>query len=212
MKKIVWILMVIMGLLTTQAAATDSRKKDNSDSRCGNRSSFVKGDRLTIFALTEDQRLLRFQECNPERPRDIGSIYGLQKPDMMLVGIDFRVQDGKLYGVGDGGGIYTIDTKTAVATLVMNLTVSLDGQFFGVDFNPAANALRIISNTGQNLRQPFAAPGMTQTDGNLNYPGLTPINPALGLTGAAYTNNDLDPNTGTTLFDIDTTLNQVVIQ
>ena len=118
MKRIIWILMVVMGLLTTQAAATDSRKKDNSDSRCGNRSSFVKGDRLTIFALTEDQRLLRFQECNPERPRDIGSIYGLQKPDMMLVGIDFRVQDGKLYGVGNGGGIYTIDTKTAVATMV----------------------------------------------------------------------------------------------
>jgi hypothetical protein len=213
MKRIVWILMVIMGLLTTQAAATDSRKAD-SDLRCGNRSSFVKGDRLTIFALTEDQRLLRFWECNPERPRDIGSIYGLQKPDMMLVGIDFRVQDGQLYGVGNGGGIYTIDTKTAVAMLVSQLTVSLDGQFFGVDFNPAANALRIISNTGQNLRHPFAGPLMfqTQTDATLNYVGPPPVNPATGLTGAAYTNNDLDLNTGTTLFDIDTSMNQVVIQ
>ena len=214
MKRIVWILMLIMGLLTTQAGATDSRKKDDSDSRCGNRSSFVKGDRLTIFALTEDQRLLRFRECNPEGPRDIGSIYGLQKPDTMLVGIDFRVQDGWLYGVGNGGGIYTIDTKTAVAMLVSQLTVSLDGQFFGVDFNPAANALRIISNTGQNLRHPFAGPlaFQTQTDATLNYPGQTPVNPATGLTGAAYSNNDLDPNTGTTLFDIDTSLNQVVIQ
>ena len=36
---------------------------------------------------------------------------------------------------------------------------------------------------------------------------------ALGLTGAAYTNNDLNqPSTATTLFDIDTTLDQVVIQ
>ena len=43
----------------------------------------------------------------------------------------------------------------------------------------------------------------------LNYTAGTP---AIGLTGAAYTNNDLDPNTGTTLFDIDTTLNQVAIQ
>ena len=206
MKRIIWILMVVMGLLTTKA--------DASDSRCGNRSSFVNGDRLTIFALTDDQRLLRFPECNPERPRDIGSISGLQKPDMMLVGIDFRVQDGQLYGVGNGGGIYTIDTKTAVATLVSNLTVSLDGQFFGVDFNPAANALRIISNTGQNLRHPFAGAMMfqTQTDATLNYLGPPPVNPAMGLTGAAYTNNDLDPNTGTTLFDIDTSLNQVVIQ
>ena len=37
--------------------------------------------------------------------------------------------------------------------------------------------------------------------------------PALGVTAAAYTNNDLNqPNTGTTLFDLDTTLDQVVVQ
>ena len=37
--------------------------------------------------------------------------------------------------------------------------------------------------------------------------------PALGVTAAAYTNNDLNqPSTGTTLFDLDTTLDQVVIQ
>ena len=213
MKTIVWILMVVMALITTKADASDSRK-DDSDSRCGNRKSFVRSDQLTILALTADQRLVSFRECNPTRARDIGSVYGLQAPDTMLVGIDFRVQDGQLYGVGNGGGIYTIDTYSAVATLVQNLTVGLDGYFFGVDFNPAANALRIISNTGQNLRQPFAGPlaGQTQTDGALNYPGPPAINPAMGLSGAAYTNNDLDPNTGTTLFDIDTSLNQVVIQ
>jgi hypothetical protein len=40
----------------------------------------------------------------------------------------------------------------------------------------------------------------------------TPPPTALGVTGAAYTNNDADPNTGTTLFDIDSTLDQVSIQ
>ena len=35
---------------------------------------------------------------------------------------------------------------------------------------------------------------------------------ATGLTGAAYTNNDLDSATGTTLFDVDTLMNQVAIQ
>ena len=88
------------------------------------------------------------------------------------------------------------------------------GDFFGVDFNPAANALRIISDTGQNLRLPFAGAlaGQTQTDTPLNYPGPPAVSPATGLSGAAYTDNDLDPNTGTTLFNIDTALNQVVIQ
>jgi hypothetical protein len=35
---------------------------------------------------------------------------------------------------------------------------------------------------------------------------------AMGVTAAAYTNNDLDPSTGTTLFDIDDRLDQVPIQ
>ncbi len=46
-------------------------------------------------------------------------------------------------------------------------------------------------------------------DGVLNYVAGTP---ALGVTGAAYTNNDLDANTATTLYDIDTTLDQVSLQ
>jgi hypothetical protein len=207
MKIIVWILLAVVGIFTSQEAAA-------ANSRCGNRASFVKGRQLAIFALTADQRLLSFRECTPTRLRDIGSVSGLQGLDAMIVGIDFRVQDGKLYGLGNQGGIYTIDTSTAAGTLVSRLTVPLDGDFFGVDFNPAANALRIISNTGQNLRHPFAGAlaGMTQNDGTLNYPGPPVVSPATGLTGAAYTNNDLDPSTGTSLFNIDTSLNQAVIQ
>jgi len=78
----------------------------------------------------------------------------------------------------------------------------------------------VISDTGQNLRHnlddPAGAPaaGMTATDGVLAYPGVPPAPPttATQVTAAAYTNNDLDPNTATTLFDIDTMLDQVVIQ
>ncbi len=80
------------------------------------------------------------------------------------------------------------------------------GTFFGVDFNPAADRLRIISNTGQNLRHNVNAGGVTLSDTALNYTAGTPTS---GLTGAAYTNNDLDPATGTTLFDVDTNLNQI---
>lgn len=203
MKRFVWILVVFVAALAAQAA-------NAAQSGCGNGARLGSGDGLnTILALTDDQRLLRFQECRT-RPRQIGSIAGLQAVDTALVGMDFRVQDGLLYGVGNGGGLYTIDTDTAVATPVGQLTVALSGNFFGVDFNPAANALRIISNTGQNLRHPFAGTlvGQTQSDSSLNYVGV----PANGITGAAYTNNDLEPNTATTLFTIDTSLNQVNVQ
>ena len=191
-------------LVPSPAAATDQ------DSFCGQRSDFGRTPRLTILGLTADQTLVKFNECRPSRLKEIAPVSGLQAPDKVLVGIDFRVQDGELYGLGDGGGIYTIDTDTAQAFKVTQLTVPLEGVSFGVDFNPAANALRIISNTGQNLRHPFAGPlvFMTQTDKPLNNAGTI----ALGVTGAAYTNNDLDTNTNTTLYDIDTTLDQVSIQ
>jgi Domain of unknown function (DUF4394) len=94
--------------------------------------------------------------------------------------------------------------------------VVLDGAFFGVDFNPAADRLRIISDNGQNLAHnvnpPPAPGGVTAVNTTLNYPAPVNIPLATGVTGAAYTNNDLSGTTGTTLFDIDTVLNQVVIQ
>ena len=185
-----------------------------TDPACGSRAALSSGPELTIMGLTADQRLVRFQECLPGRLQEVGRVSGLQAPDNTLVGIDFRVQDAQLYGLGNGGGVYTLNVTTAQATFVNALTVPLAGAFFGVDFNPAANALRIISDAGQNLRLPFAGAlaGQTQTDAVLNYPGPPLVSPATGLSGAAYTNNDLDASTGTTLFNIDTSLNQVVIQ
>ena len=177
-------------------------------------------NRLKVFGLTYDGQLVRFRVSVPHVMKNIGYVSGLQPPDSALVCIDFRVQDGQLYGVGngngvDGNGVYTINTQNAQATLVNSLTVPLVGASFGCDFNPAADRLRIISDTGQNLRHNVNAGGVTIEDGTLNYlpvpPATTPTT-ALGVTGAAYTNNDLDPNTATTLFDLDSTLDQVVIQ
>lgn len=101
--------------------------------------------------------------------------------------------------MGDTGG----------AAKVGQLSVPLQGTNFGVDVNPAADALRIISDTGQNLRFSFSA-GTTTADVTLTYPPAT--TPATGVTGAAYTNNDADANTATTLYDLDTSLDQIAIQ
>ncbi|MEJ7798158.1 MAG: DUF4394 domain-containing protein [Solirubrobacteraceae bacterium] len=97
----------------------------------------------------------------------------------------------------------------AVATKRSQLTVALQGTSFGVDFNPVPDRLRITSDTGQNLRVDVTT-GTTTIDGSLTYPPATA--PATGVTGAAYTNNDSDPDTATTLYDIDSTLDQVSIQ
>jgi Domain of unknown function (DUF4394) len=176
------------------------------------------GRSLNAVGLTTDGRLVRFSTDTPGRTRNIGQVQKGLSGDQSLIGIDYRVQDGKLYGVGNAGGIYTLSTADASASKVGQLTVGLVGTAFGVDFNPAANRLRVISDTGQNLRHniddatattpPLA--GMTQSDAALTIPPAT--TPAAGVTGAAYTNNDLDANTATTLFDIDTTNDTVVVQ
>lgn len=163
---------------------------------------------LRIFGLTADQRLVCFRDRTPQIASSIGFVSGLVT-DTALVGIDYRVQDGLLYGVGNAGGVYTINTTTAAATLVNRLSIAQVGTRFGVDFNPAADRLRIISDTGQSLRHNVNAGGVTIEDTALNYVAGVP---APSVIGAAYTNNDLDANTATTLFDIDTALDQVVLQ
>lgn len=166
---------------------------------------------LKVIGLTDDGRLVKFRSKSPEQTRHIGVVTGLVGADTELIGIDFRVQDGLLYGVGNAGGIYTLDSETAAATLIDTLDTAPSGTAFGVDFNPAANALRIISDTGQNLRHRFSDLTLpTVVDTTLSLPPAAP--PALGVTGAAYTNNDLSASTGTTLFDVDTTNNQLVLQ
>ncbi|WEH42461.1 DUF4394 domain-containing protein [Streptomyces sp. AM 2-1-1] len=173
-------------------------------------------DGLRAVGLTIDQQLVSFSVDAPSSTRSAARVRGLDG-DRALVGIDFRVQNGTLYGVGDKGGIYALGGD-AKASKVSQLTVALQGENFGVDFNPAANRLRVISDTGQNLRHNIddpAAPRTTTVDGTLTNPAVPPATTpttALGVTGAAYTNNDLDTTTATTLFDIDTTNDRVSLQ
>jgi hypothetical protein len=179
------------------------------------REDFFNGpDNVRVIGLTDDGRLVRFRANAPQKPRDIGYVTGLSGTDTALVGIDFRVQDGKLYGVGNGGGVYTIDAATGEAQFVNALTVPLAGTAFGVDFNPVADRLRIISDSGQNLAHNVNPGGVTAANSALTYtaPPAAPVT-ATGVAGAAYTNNDLNqPATATTLFDVDTMMDQIVIQ
>jgi Domain of unknown function (DUF4394) len=192
------------------ASDNDNSRSSASSRMCGARDS--NRSRLDVLGLTTDQRLICFNEYNPGEARSIGVVSGLSG-DVSLIGIDYRVQDGKLYGVGNVGGVYTLDPISGGAVKVSQLTIALSGTSFGVDFNPAADRLRVVSDNGQNLRHNVNAGGETLVDGTLTYtaPPAAPI-AAIGVTGAAYTNNDLDPNTATTLYDVDTNLDQVAIQ
>lgn len=110
---------------------------------------------VLIYGLTESNTLVQFRAETPGlRNGPTRVISGLGAGDD-LVGIDVRPATGELYGVVDGTSVdrlVTIDPATGAATAVANLSEQLRGTNFGVDFNPQADRLRIVSDAEQNLR------------------------------------------------------------
>ena len=147
------------------------------------------------FGVTTTNQLISFNTPMPGTVTTIGPITGLQQGENIL-GIDTRPATGELYALGSTSRIYRIDKTTGAATAVgAPFTPALNGTNFGFDFNPTVDRIRIVSNTGQNLR---ANPndGTVIVDGTLN-PG-TP-----SVTAAAYFNNFAGA-TSTVLYVIDT--------
>ena len=120
------------------------------------------------IGLSSGTKLFAFKLAKPGRPAYLGKVSGLAG-DSTLVGIDYRVQDGKLYGVGNAGGVYTL-TSTGQGHQGQPADRRARGAKFGVDFNPAADRLRVVSDTGQNLRHDVNPGGATIVDGTLTYP------------------------------------------
>lgn len=137
------------------------------------------------------------QIFNPNNPMPVSkAITGLQSGENIL-GIDFRPANGQLYALGSSSRLYTINLGTGAATAVGTspFATLLAGTDFGFDFNPTVDKIRVVSNTGQNLRLDPVTGGITAVDGILN-----PGSPMIGA--AAYTNNFAGA-TSTTLFVID---------
>ena len=167
-----------------------------------------------VFVLTASNKLVSFDRATPATIRTNVAISGLQSGDN-LVGIDVRPADGKLYGVSLAGRLYTIDSATGAATLKSTLSAdatdttapytALSGTDFGVDFNPVADRLRIVSNTGQSLRINVDS-GATTTDGNINSGAANSA-----ISASAYT-NAFAGTASTTLYGIDSANGTLYVQ
>lgn len=167
------------------------------------------GDTIIV---TESNQVASFNRATPGTQIGTRAIIGLQAGETVS-GIDFRPASGLLYALGSRGNLYTLDAATGRATFRAQLKAAagddnpftgLLGTQFGVDFNPVADRLRVVSNTGQNLRINVDT-GDTITDGALtgtNAAGA-PVTPT--ATAAAYTNSFAGA-TSTTLYILDLTL------
>jgi hypothetical protein len=144
------------------------------------------------YGVDTDNNFVTFNPSTPQT-QVTKPFTGLQSGER-LVGLDLRPLNGQLYGLGSTNRLYTINLASGAATVVGSAPLTLTGTNFGFDFNPTVDRLRIVSDTGVNLRV-NPADGVAVVDGTLN-PG-TP-----SVTAAAYTNNFAGATT-TVLYDID---------
>lgn len=170
---------------------TISCKDDNN-----NVVDVIKPD-LTFFTLLNGNQLLKINANNSATATATTPITGLMASDL-LTAIDFRPATGELYGVSSQSRIYAINQETGVARVIgataLNPTIS--GTAVGLDFNPTVDRIRLVTNTGQNLRLHPETGAIAATDMAING-GTGPK-----IESVAYTNNTAGSTT-TILYDID---------
>ena len=167
----------------------------------------VRGDTL---AVTSSNRLVSFNSATPGNS-SIAAITGLRANEN-IIGFDLRPGGspaGQLIAVGNQGGVYTIDPNSGTATLKSTMTAdpsdttdpftSFTGTRTSIDVNNVVDQLRIVTDSGQNLRVNMDT-GATFSDTSLTISGLR----AIGVTEVAYTNN-FPSACRTTAYYLDTT-------
>lgn len=147
------------------------------------------------YAVSTSNELLIFNPSQSAPTLISKPITGIQAGESIL-GIDMRPLNGQLFAIGSSSRLYSINASSGAAAVIGGgpLSTLLVGTQFGFDFNPTVDRIRIVSNTGQNLRI-NPADGVVIND--------LPITLATAnVSGAAYTNNFTGATT-TVLFDID---------
>ena len=170
-------------------------------------SSRAAGD--TIYAL-DGPNLISFNSASPGTPGSTIPITGLQDGEAILA-IDFRPANGNLYGLGSSDRLYVIDAAFGEANQVGSGTFGtpLEGTYFGFDFAPTTDSLRVVSDTGQNLRV-NADTAVVAVDTGLHYAaGDLHDSESPGVVALGYTNNFPGAVT-TTAYGVDSALDYVV--
>jgi len=149
---------------------------------------------VPVYALTSDNAIYVLKPGAANYTR-LGRV---ETEGGNLIGIDFRVSDGKLYALTDQGNIYTIpvsQNSVGQAQRVSTMNPRFTGGFeMLMDFNPVANAIRVAgsndqnlavvnSTNGANLGTTVAQTKFAYTQGDVNA-GQDPE-----LSGGSYTNN-----------------------
>ena len=141
----------------------------------------------TVWAVTAQAELVRFNAGQPQKLLQRQPLKGLPAGDR-LVGIDYRVARGVLYALSSSGRLYTLDTGSATLTAVGSApAAALQGSRIGFNFNPVADRIRVVTDSGQNLRLHPDTGALAATDPLLSWSLAGTDKPQVAA--AAYTYN-----------------------
>lgn len=163
-------------------------------------------DRSDLLVLGSDGVLSRHNGQVPLLVEHRVRITGLAHKDR-LVGMDVRPANGAVYVVGASGQLYTVNARSGKATKV-GTPAAIAGSAVGLDFNPTVDRIRLVTDTGQNLRLHPDTGAVAATD--------TPLAYATGggrpeVAAAGYTNS-VAGATSTALYGVDSRTDSLVLQ
>jgi hypothetical protein len=147
----------------------------------------------TLQVLTQKMELLTVNAGQPAKVLQRTPVTGLPAGET-VVGMDYRIAKGVLFVLSSAGRLYTLDVPSgALKRVGSGAGVALQGEAFGMDFNPVADRVRVVSNTGQNLRLHPDTGAVAATD---PAPTYAPADKRAGtkpeLVAAGYTYNKTD--------------------
>ena len=174
-----------------------------------------------LYAVSTTSNLLSFYSGTPNYINSATPITGIVT-GQTLVGTDFRPNTGQLIGLGydatTGGAntqVYFIDRTTAMATAAgpaIRLELGGSTDNIGFDFNPTVDRLRVVSTNRADYRLNPNNGALVIMDGTLTYAGTDANAGAIPRVGTAAYTNSYAGTTGTTLYDIDEALSNLVTQ
>src|SRR4030095_14719329 len=151
-----------------------------------------------MYGLSDDNVIVKLMSGPPVIEVSSVPLKGIGTGELMLA-IDYRQANRKMYGVSDANLIYQIDPVTGVTFAVTGypFTPAINGGVVGFDINPTDDRIRLVTDNDENLRIHPLSGQVVAIDKNLA-PSQASIN---SIAYVAVVTSGLSTSFG--LFDLD---------
>ncbi|RZJ37326.1 MAG: DUF4394 domain-containing protein [Chryseobacterium sp.] len=199
MKKLINFCMAALALVSVLSCDNDEDSMPMPEE-----SAATTGPNQMVYGLTENNELVAFNANNPGTFSLKTAISGIAAGEK-LMSVDFRPATGELYALSNASKLYIINTSTATSRVVGTAAFipAISGTIASIDFNPTVDRIRLVTNTGQNLRLNPENGAVAATDGS--------VASTSSIAGVAYTNSKSGASS-TILYDLDMTAGKLFKQ